>query len=97
MDKRYVSIWFKHLRTDWFALAQPELKDVPFVLRTPSHGRMVISALNEVASGKGLGIGTALADARAVVPDLEVADDKPELAGKLLHRLAEWCIRFTPQ
>ncbi|UII32195.1 DNA polymerase Y family protein [Fulvivirga ulvae] len=96
MDKRYVSIWFKHLRTDWFALAQPELKDVPFVLRTPSHGRMVISALNEVASGKGLGIGTALADARAVVPDLEVADDKPELAGKLLHRLAEWCIRFTP-
>src|SRR5690606_25723164 len=37
-----------------------------------------------------------LADARAILPKLEVMDDRPNLAPKLLHRLAEWCIRFTP-
>ena len=38
----------------------------------------------------------ALADARALYPDLEVQDDKTDLIDKLLNRLAAWCIRFTP-
>ena len=37
-----------------------------------------------------------VADARAIIPSLEVLDDKPELPGKLLKSLAEWCIRYTP-
>jgi protein ImuB len=37
-----------------------------------------------------------LADARAIVPDLEVLDDKPDLTDNLLGKIAEWCIRFTP-
>ena len=37
-----------------------------------------------------------VADARVVLPDVEVLDDKPELANKLLHNLAVWCIRYTP-
>jgi len=69
---------------------------LPFVLRTPQHGRMVITASNSVAESKGLSCGMVLADARAILPELEVQDDKPDLAEKLLTRLAEWCIRFTP-
>jgi hypothetical protein len=80
----------------WFSLRQPHLKNLPFVLRTPSHGRMVITATNVNAEKKGIAWGTVLADARAIIPELEVLDDKPELAEKLLTRLAEWCIRFTP-
>ena len=38
----------------------------------------------------------AVADARAIIPDLQVADDKPELSPKLLKGIAEWCIRYTP-
>lgn len=93
---RYVSIWFRHLKTDWFTLRQPRLKNLPFVLRTPSHGRMIITATNAVAESKGISCGYVLADARAIIPDLEVLDDKPDLPEKLLKRLAEWCIRFTP-
>jgi protein ImuB len=107
MEKRFVSVWFRHLNTDWFSLphhafandfgkVRPDLKNIPFVLRTPSHGRMVITAVNAVAEMKGINIGMVLADARAIIPDLEVLDDKPDLADKLLRRLAEWCIRFTP-
>lgn len=107
MERRFVSIWFRHLATDWFTIRQravvsgngastANLKDQPFVLRTPSHGRMVISAVNAAAQQKGVEAGMVLADARALLPDLKVLDDKPDLPSRLLRRLAEWCIRFTP-
>lgn len=96
MEKRFVSIWFRHLSTDWFSIRQPRLKNLPFVLRTPSRGRMIIIASNAIAQQRGVHAGMVLADARAIFPELEVLDDKPDLIGQLLKRLAEWCIRFTP-
>lgn len=96
MALRFVSIWFRHLTTDWFTLRQPRLKNVPFVLRALSHGRMVITAANASAEQKGINTGMVLADARAILPDLKVQDDKAGLPHQLLKRLAEWCIRFTP-
>jgi protein ImuB len=96
MKNRFVSIWFRHLRTDWFSLRQPALKELPFVLRTPSHGRMIISAANSIAEKNGIEVGMPLADARALYPNLQIMDDKPELAIKLLTRIGEWCIRFSP-
>jgi len=96
MGRRFVSIWFRHLATDWFSLRQHRLRSAPFVLRAPSHGRMVITATNAAAVRKGINTGMVLADARAIIPDLQVLDDKPDLIGRLLRRLAEWCIRFTP-
>lgn len=96
MNRRFVSIWFPHLTTDWFARHQSALKDIPFVLKAPAHGRMVITAVNALAEAKGIYAGMVLADARAIFPDLRVLDDQPGLADKLLHNMAEWCIRFTP-
>lgn len=96
MEKRFVSLWFRYLSTDWFSLRQPELKSIPFVLKTSSHGRMIITATNLIAEQRGIRVGMALADARVFTPDLEALDDKPGLPEKLLKRLAEWCIRFTP-
>jgi len=96
MKKRFVSIWFRHLAIDWFSKQQSELRKQPFVLRTPSHGRMIITGVNDIAAKAGVHNGMVLADARAVVPGLHVLDDKPDLPGRLLKKLAEWCIRFTP-
>jgi protein ImuB len=96
MEKRFVSIWFRHLNTDWFSIHQPRLKDLPFVLRTSSHGRMIITASNAIAERKGITSGMVLADVRAIITDLEVQDDKPDLSTRLLKRLAEWCTRFSP-
>ena len=96
MSKRFISIWFRHLRTDWYARRQPEYKEIPFILATADHGRMLISAVNIAAEKEGLYIGMVVADARAIVPALQVIDDRPELSNKLLKGIAEWCIRFTP-
>ncbi len=96
MAKRYVSIWFRYLTTDWFTLRQPQFKTLPFVLRASEHGRMIITAANAIAEQQGITRGMVLADARAMIPSLQIQDDKPDLANKLLNRLAEWCIRFTP-
>jgi len=96
MARRFVTIWFRHLLTDWFSRRQPALASLPFVLATPDHGRMIVTAANVLAQLQGINTGMALADARAIIPSLEVLDDQPDLSIRLLKGLAEWCIRYTP-
>ncbi len=96
MVKRFVSIWFCHFATDWFSLRQPQLKTIPFVLRTASHGKMIVTAVNAKAAAANVSQHMPLADARAFVPNLQVQDDQQERVQQVLKRLAEWCIRFTP-
>ncbi|HEY4207502.1 MAG TPA: DNA polymerase Y family protein [Puia sp.] len=96
MSKRFVTIWFRHLTTDWVTLRRPALKNEPFVLVAPDHGRMMITAANATAQLQGIDTGMPVADARAVIPSLQVIDDQPDLAAKLLKSLGKWCIRYTP-
>jgi protein ImuB len=96
MSKRFVTIWFRYLRTDWFIRRQSSLRQLPFVLSSPDHGRMMITSANAIAESQGISTGMTLADARAIIPSLQFFDDKPELANNLLKSIAEWCIRYTP-
>jgi len=96
MSKRFVTIWFRHLKTDWFCRRQPSLINIPFVLSAPDHGRMIVTAINVAAGKLGIFPGNVVADARAIFPGLQVFDDKPELEMKLLTAFAKFCIRFTP-
>lgn len=96
MRKRFVAIWFRYLRTDWFTLRRPAIKGIPFVLASPDHGRMVVTAANALTQAQGVDTGMVVADARAIIPSLQVLDDKPGLSARLLKGLAEWCIRYTP-
>jgi protein ImuB len=96
MQKRFVTIWFRYLKTDWFCRRHPELLHLPFVLTEQDHGRMIITAVNPHAHQQGIVVGMVLADARAVVPSLKYFDDVPGLSRKLLRSIAEWCICFSP-
>ncbi|HVM87938.1 MAG TPA: DNA polymerase Y family protein [Puia sp.] len=96
MAKRYVTIWFRHLKTDWITLRRPELSKFPFVLVLPVHGKMIITATNTHAEEDGIYTGMPLADARAIAPALKYLDDKPAPSGKLLGSIARWCIRYSP-
>ena len=96
MRKRFVSIWFRHLTTDWLLRRQPDLKNLPFVIVTKDLGRMIVKAANVLAQKKGVDAGMLLADARAFIPHLQSFDEEPERPAKLLTSLAEWCIRYTP-
>ena len=95
MGQRYVTIWFRSLKTDWFSIRQPSLRKAPFVLCAPDHGRMIITALNEPARLQGVEMGMVVADARAIFPSLQVLDDEPGLQERLLNAIANWCIRYT--
>jgi len=94
--KRFVSIWFPYLKTDWISVRQPLLRELPFVLVVPDHGRKLISAANEQAVQRSICTGMVAADAKAIFPSLQVTDDQPGLAERLLKRMAEWSIRFSP-
>lgn len=96
MQKRFASIWFRYLRTDWFTRRRPSLKNIPFALSFPDHGRMMITSVNVLAKKQGVHAGMVVADARTIIPSLEVLDDKPNLPDTLLKGIAEWCIRYTP-
>src|SRR5450631_2792823 len=85
MQKRFISLWFRHLTTDWIILKRPALKNTPFVLAALSHGRMLITASNAPAQANGVDSGMAVADARLLIPSLEVLDDHPDLPDKLLR------------
>lgn len=94
--KRFVSIWFPYLKTNWFSVRQPRLRELPFVLVVPDHGRKLISEANEQAVKQSISTGMVAADAKAICPSLQVIDDQPGLAKRLLRRMAEWSIRFSP-
>ncbi|MGN6638299.1 MAG: Y-family DNA polymerase [Mucilaginibacter sp.] len=96
MEKRFVSIWFRHLTTDWLTLRRPELKTVPFVFTASERGRVLITAANTFAEAQGISPGMAFADARAIVPSIEMDDHIQGKDAKLLKALGEWCIRYTP-
>jgi protein ImuB len=95
MARRFVTIWFHHLKTDWFCRRHPQLREKAFVLASPDHGRLIITAVNGLAGKQGIHPGMAVADARALVPSLEVFDDDPLIQNKILYALAAWCIRYT--
>ena len=65
-------------------------------MATPDHGRMVITSANVLAETEGVNAGMVVADARVIIPALQVFDDKTVPSNKILNRFAEWFIRYTP-
>jgi protein ImuB len=92
---RFVTIWFRHLKTDWQSVRQPTLRSLPFVLAIPDHGRKIITAANPLAQQQGIEPGMVVADAKAIFPSLKIIDDDPSLPEKLLKSIAKYCIRYT--
>ena len=57
---------------------------------------MVLQAVDRRATSLGLRVGQPLANARAMLPSLEVVQTDETADAKLLTRIADWCDRFTP-
>ncbi len=53
-------------------------------------------AIDGAAHAAGLEAGMALAQARAMVPELEVLAHEPHADARLLEAVADWCDRYTP-
>ena len=70
--------------------------DRPLALVAEQHGRSVLTAVNPPAATAGLEPGQALADARALAPDLSTRPADPMADARALARLADWAGRYTP-
>jgi protein ImuB len=55
-----------------------------------------IVALDAAAAALGLTTGIALAEARAMHPQIAVAEEDAAADARLLDALADWCVRYTP-
>lgn len=71
MKKRFASLWFRHLKTDWMAVGHPQLRGIPFVLAISTHGKLIVNASNHLAEQEGIYPGLAIADAKAFLPSLK--------------------------
>lgn len=96
MSKRYVVIWLYRLKTDWFSKKHPVLSGKPLAVYYLHQGRMIISAVNELAKRQDILPGMVVADARALLSSLEVVEDKPVFFERILEDFAKWLIRYSP-
>ncbi len=71
-------------------------QDEPLLLVAKERNAVRVTASCPRAQGLGLLQGMPLADARARVPDLRVADANPQADARLLLRLARQCARWSP-
>ncbi len=70
--------------------------EAPCIVVAKDHNARVVSALNDAAARLGLDVGTSLATARAICPDIAVFDEDIAADARTLHDIADWCDRFTP-
>ena len=96
--RRILALWFPRLPTDRLQrntrAASPEAP--PLVIAAKSGNALRISALDGKAATLGLRAQMPLADARAMVPVLDVANADEPADRRLLESIADWCLHYTP-
>ena len=74
----------------------PEV-ETPLALHAPGAGGPKLTAVNQAAAVQGIKIRMGIADARAILPDLQLREAQLDADAKALEALAEWCLRYTPR
>lgn len=102
VKRRYLALWFPFLPTD--RLRQEEAggeagrrPEAPLVLVAKQRGALRLGAACPEARRLGLAPGMALADARALVPELAVAEMDESADRHFLKRLGQHCIGWSPR
>jgi len=87
-------------RSGWGEVTDTEsaarLKRPPLVIAGRHRNVEQLVAVDATAERLGLVPGLALAQARAMHPDLAVVPEDPAADHKQLDELADWCVRYTP-
>jgi len=99
--RRYLALWFPFLSTDRARQSRTSSRDGrpaerPFALVEKDRGALRIAAIDAIAARVGLSPGMALAEARALWPNLETEEAAPEADARFLKRASEICEMFTP-
>ncbi|MCW3476567.1 Y-family DNA polymerase [Limobrevibacterium gyesilva] len=95
--RRILSVWLP----SWPTLrlrrqSAPAAPDKPLATVETQHGQRRLAAVCPRAAAMGLRVDMALAEARAICPELTVVEADPEADRAALAALAAWCERYTP-
>lgn len=98
-SRRILSVWLPHLSTDrlkrkWKASGKSDKRLL--VVAGKRDNELRLTAVDAQAAQLGLYPGKALADARAMVPNISVVRTNEAADLRLLKALADWCERYTP-
>lgn len=97
--RRILALWLPRLSTDrlkrrWKASGRLDKR--PLVVAGKIDNALRLTAVDAEAARLGLYAGKALADARAMIPNLAVMRANEVADRKLLEAIADWCERYTP-
>ena len=101
-----LSLWLRRLSTDRIAKLRERLRErlrekpcelsAPLVITGKRGNAEVLTAVDDAAKRLGLAPGLALAQARAMHPDIDTVPEDAEADVALLESIADWCLRYTP-
>jgi protein ImuB len=94
--RRVLCLWFPLLPIDRIERRKAPLREVPFALVAESANRLLVHAANARARREGVRDGMALADARAICPQLLTRPAAPLADAKLIETLARLMERASP-
>jgi len=69
---------------------------VPLVVTGKRGNVEILTAVDDAAEKLGLSRGSALAQARAMHPNIDTVAEDIEADAALLESIADWCLRYTP-
>lgn len=92
--RRIVALWFPYWAGETTQIAYDKTKSFALIERSKNAQRLV--GLTPLAAQQGLSLGLSLADARALLPDLQTAMAEPMEAAARLQKCAYWLQRYTP-
>jgi len=96
---RWLGLWLPRWSTDrWRRTRRPaeRIDTAPLALVAAGSGGVRVVAVDRRAAAQGIAPGQTLADARAVLPGLVVANADPAADRVALAGLGEWAERFSP-
>ena len=89
-----LSLWLRRLSTD--RIARSRERSAPLIVTGKCRNIEVITAVDDAAGRLGLSPGLALAQARAMHPNIDVVAEDSGADADLLESIADWCLRYTP-
>ncbi|MFN3231480.1 MAG: Y-family DNA polymerase [Alphaproteobacteria bacterium] len=94
--RRIAAVWLPWFPAERLSRHDKTLARQKLVIIEEQRGRLVLKAVSRRAGRAGLWAGMALADARAVAPDLETRFAQSQADQLALRKLAGWATRYTP-
>jgi len=89
-----LSLWLRWFSTD--RIGRLRERSAPLIVTGKRRNIEVITAVDDAAARLGLSPGLALAQARAMHPNIEAVAEDTGADADLLESIADWCLRYTP-